>query len=551
MHPLGVVVEHVRKISQEFDVDIDVEKPPEGIDADIALPVGFKLAKILGKKPAECARLFARRIRHPYIERAESVGGYVNISLQRTSFSSAVIRSATSGELWTFPRKNARVVIDYSSPNVAKPMHVGHLRSTVIGEALKRIYAVLGYDTYGINYLGDVGTQFGKLLYALRWADRKRLEEDPIRELLRVYVKFHKEAEKHPELEEEARRIYAELERGNKEYVRLWKWIRELSIKGFERIYRMLGVTFDEISGESFYIERAKQLARHLVEKGIAYVDEDGSIVVDLEEYGLGKDVLLKKDGSTLYLSRDLAALMDRVERLNPEKLLYVVGSEQKMHFKRLFKLAEALGVNKELVHVAFGLINLPEGKISTRKGRVIFLEDVLEKAITLAKEEMERRGGVDEADARKIGIGAVVYSIMKVEPEKTVEFDWNRVLSFEGETGPYIQYAAVRARKILEKAGEYTYTEKEHINEEEWRIVMDLAWYPTVLERAGRLYTPHIVARYAYNLARDFHNFYEKHRVIGAPEPEQSFRLGLVDAFYRTITHAMHLILMEVPGKM
>ncbi len=551
MHPLGEVIEHIRGVVKELGADVEAERPPEEIGADVAFPAGFRLARVLRKSPAECAESVVAHLSHPLIERAAVVGGYVNVRLKRNAFAERVIRSALSGDLWHFPERSETVVIDYSSPNVAKPMHVGHLRSTVIGEALKRIYRTLGYRTVGINYLGDVGTQFGKLIYALRWADKERLEKDPIRELLRIYVKFHEEAEKNPDLEEEARRIYAELERGDEEYLRLWRWIRDLSIQGFQRVYEMLGVRFDEISGESVYIEKAKEIARKLVDMGLAYVDEDGSVVVDLEKYGLGKDVILKKDGSTLYLSRDLAALLDRVERYGASKLLYVVGSEQKMHFKRLFKLAELLGVKADLVHVSFGLINLPEGRISTRRGRVVFLEDVLQKAIDLARKEMEKRGGVSEADAKKIGVGAVVYAIMKVEPEKSVEFRWERVLSFEGETGPYIQYAAVRARKILEKAGEYTFLPPEHVEEAGWRLIMDMAWYPLVLGKAGRIHSPHVVARYAYELARDFHNFYEKHRVISAEEPTRSFRLGLVDAFHRTLRHAMDIILLKEPEVM
>ncbi|HID08805.1 TPA: arginine--tRNA ligase, partial [Candidatus Micrarchaeota archaeon] len=374
------VKEYLGQLAGEEAGGVPVQYPPDQKMGDLALPVGFKLAKKLGKDPTTAAEEFAEKIRHPLVERIEVQGGYVNVFLKRADVAENVIKTAMEGGYGGEKGKKGRVVIDYSSINVAKPMHVGHLRSTIIGGSLRRIYRYVGVEAIGINYLGDIGTQFGKLIVAYRkWVDREALQREPIKELLRIYVKFHEEAEKNPKLEEEAREAYRKLEEGEEEYVKLWKEFRELTMKYANRIYEMIGVEFDEISGESFYVERARELAKTLVEMGVAERDpETGAIIVDFGEK-MGKDVILKSDGTTLYLTRDLAALIDRVERYDPEKLVYVVGSPQSDHFRKLFWLARRLGIDRELVHVAFGLINLPEGKMSTRKGRVVFLEDVLQ----------------------------------------------------------------------------------------------------------------------------------------------------------------------------
>ncbi len=531
---------------------VPVQYPPEQKMGDLALPAGFKLAKKWKKRPDEAAKAFADKIQHPLVERVEIASGYVNVFLKRKDVAVDVLEKAVDPSYGSRKSTGERVVIDYSSINVAKPMHVGHLRSTIIGGSLRRIYRFRGVEAIGINYLGDIGTQFGKLIVAYkRWADEEALEREPIRELLRIYVKFHEEAEKNPELEDEAREAYRRLEEGEKEFVELWKRFRELTIRYADRIYKMLGVEFDEISGESFYVERARELAKMLLEMGIAERDpESGAIIVDFGEK-TGKDVILKSDGTTLYLSRDLAALLDRTERYDPKKLIYVVGSEQSDHFRKLFWLARRLNVDRDLVHVPFGLINLPEGKMSTRKGRVVFLEDVLKKAIDLAGEEMQKRGTFNEDDARKIGVGAVNYAILRVEPEKNITFQWEKVLSFEGDTGPYLQYSAVRARKILEKAGNWKLSEPEEVNDEEWAMVKSVARFPEVLDETLGRDRPHLLARYAYDLARQFHAFYDHNPVLKSKEPTKSFRLGIVAALHNVLSRSLNLLLIEEPERM
>ncbi|NPA76555.1 MAG: arginine--tRNA ligase [Candidatus Diapherotrites archaeon] len=542
---------YLEDLAKREGADVPIQYPPEDKLGDLALPVGFKLAKQLRIPPEEAAKRFAGKINHPLIDKVEVANGYVNVFLKRGDVSADVLKAAMDKNYGSAER-GGRVVIDYSSINVAKPMHIGHLRSTVIGGSLRRIYRFLGTEAIGINYLGDIGTQFGKLIVAYkRWADEDALEREPIRELLRIYVKFHEEAEKNPSLEEEAREAYRRLEEGDEEYVRLWKRFRELTIRYAQKIYDLLGVEFDEISGESFYVEKARELAETLLKMGIAERDpETGAIIVDFGEK-MGKDIILKSDGTTLYLSRDLAALLDRIERYNPDKLIYVVGSEQSDHFRKLFWLADMLGVKRGLVHVPFGLINLPEGKMSTRKGRVVFLEDVLKKATDLAGREMQKRGTYNEEDARKIGVGAVNYAILKVEPEKNITFEWSRILSFEGDTGPYLQYSTVRARKILGKAGDWTPKSAENVNDDEWKMVKLIARFPEVLEEVVQKDRPHVLARYAYELARGFHSFYDHNPVLKSEEPTRSFRLSIVSAFHNVLARSLELLLIQEPERM
>jgi len=537
-------------------------EPPREDMGDLSTSAAFKIAKEEGREVLEVASEIRERVeRLDFVERAEVVRGYVNVFLDRRRICELVLGEASRED---YGRRSAgegrTVVIDYSSPNVAKPMHVGHLRSTVIGGSLCRLYSFLGYRVVGINYLGDVGTQFGKLIYAYkRWVDREALRRDPIKELLRIYVKFHEEAEKRPELEDEAREEYRKLEEGDEENVRLWREFRELSIESFRRVYELFGIEFEEFSGESFYVERAKELAQELLKAGIAKVwdrgEKKGAIVADLEEYGLDHPVLLKSDGTTIYLSRDLAALVDRCEKYRFYRAIYVVGREQKLHFKQLFKIAELMGLEcGGLYHLSFGHLKLPEGALSTRKGRVVFAEEVLERAIELAREEIRKRWGeVDEGDAVKIGVGAVVYAILKVEPEKDIVFDWSKVLAFEGDAGPYLQYSLVRAKKILEKASDVPSFDisRVEVGDPEWTLVKEIAKFPEIVLEAAETMKPYVLARYARVLADKFNKFYEKCPVIRESGDVKGFRLSVVGAFYNTMRNALRLLLIQEPERM
>ncbi len=547
MNPYREVEEYVSSLA---GVPVRGEIPPEG-KGDYAFPLGFRLARVLRRSPAEISREIAERIEHPLVERAVPEGGYVNIFFDREEFVKRLWEEAVSPGFGR-GEEGRRYVIDYSSPNIAKPMHVGHLRSTIVGESLKRILTYLGNEVVGLNYLGDIGTQFGALIVAYRrWVDEKALEEDPIKELLRIYVKFHEEVEKDPSLEEEARRELEKLEAGDPENVSLWERFKELSLKGFERIYRRLGVSFDVVTGESEFVEGARRISQELLEKGIAKVWEEGekkgAIVADLEKEGLNHPVLLKSDGTTIYLSRDLASLLWRVKEFEPDALLYVVAIEQSLHFRQLFTIARKLGINKELVHVSFGMVHVEGMRLSTRRGQVIFLEDILDTAVERVAAEMKGRGTYSPEDAEKIGVSSVVFWMLKTELNKDVRFRWEDVTSFTGESGPYVQYAYVRARNILEKkSGPFELLPPD---DAEWRLIKLIARFPIVLRESARRYSPHVLARYLLDLATRFHNFYDHNRVLG--DPREGFRLWLVTAVKNVLETGQELLAMRPPSRM
>ncbi len=527
-----------------------LKDPPPG-KGDIALPIGFLLSRKYKKPPEMLSEEFAHSLELSFVERAVPEGGYVNIFFDRDKFLHLIWKDTISS-FFGSDREGRTYVIDYSSPNIAKPMHVGHLRSTVIGESLKRILSHLGNKVIGLNYLGDIGTQFGSLLVAYkRWVDKKRLEEEPIRELFRIYVKFHEEVEKDPSLEEEARKELELLESGDKERVELWKRFKELSIKGFERIYNRLGVSFDVVVGESDFVERAKTLSRELLERGIAFIGEEGdkkgAILANLEDEGLDHPVLLKSDGTTIYLSRDLASLLWRAEQFNPDVLLYVVALEQNLHFKQLFSLARKLGIEKELVHVSFGMVHVEGMRLSTRKGQVLFLEDVLDKAVSMVGEEMKQRGTFSPNDAEKIGVSALTFWMLKTENNKDVTFRWKDLTSFGGESGPYIQYSYVRAKNILSKTessmNPFTPTD------EEWNLIKLFPFFEISIRESARRYSPHILARYLLQLSTQFHHFYDHNRVIG--DRREPLRLWMVKSVENILKIGQHLLVMKPPERM
>jgi arginyl-tRNA synthetase len=524
--------------------------PPEG-RGDYAFPIGYQLAKVLRKSPQEAVEELAERINHPLIEGVVTEKGYLNLTFNREKFLKEIWEEALK-PFYGSDREGRTYVIDYSSPNIAKPMHVGHLRSTILGESIKRLLTHLGNKVIALNYLGDIGTQFGALIVAYRrWVDEKKLEEDPIRELLRIYVKFHEEVEKDPSLEEEARRELEKLEAGDPENVALWKRFKELSLKGFERVYKRLGVSFDVIIGESEFVEDARRISRELLEKGIAIIAQEGNkkgaIVANLEEEGLDHPVLLKSDGTTIYLSRDLASLLWRYRKYNPDALLYVVAIEQNLHFKQLFAIARKLGVSSDLVHVSFGMVHVEGMRLSTRRGQVVFLEDILDTAVKYAAEEMKKRNSYNPEDAEKIGVSSVVFWMLKTEPKKDVNFRWDEVTSFTGETGPYVQYAYVRANKILEKAGsEPTFSIPD---DAEWKLIKLIALFPSVIKESAKKYSPHILAHYLLDLSTEFHHFYDHNRVLG--DEREGIRLWIVSAVRNILGIGMDLLAMKAPSQM
>jgi len=452
--------------------------------------------------------------------------------------------------------------MDYSHPNIAKPFGIGHLRSTVIGNSLYKILNLLGYKPIGVNHLGDWGTQFGKLIVAFKkWGKEKELEKDPIKYLLKLYVKFHDQAEKDETLNDQAREAFKKLEEGNKDYLALWESFKALSLQEFKRIYEILDVSFDSYQGEAF-VNKLVPKAIKEAEKKIKTKISEGALIVDLKEKDMPPILLLKSDGATTYHSRDLAAALYRLKEYKANKLLYIVGSEQKLYFKQLFKLMTFLGYNKDqFTHADFGLFKFPEGKMSTRKGNVIFLEDVLDKAIDLASQIIEEKNPTlnnKEEIAKNVGVGAIIFADLSNDRVKNINFDWDRMLSFEGETGPYIQYTHARACSILRKSKkEFGVGITEKINfdainiKEELAVITLLYKFPEVLIKVSETYKPHHLAQFLIALSQAFNEFYHKCPVISEMEHQMKSRLLLVDSVRQVLENGLNLLGIKAPEEM
>ena len=567
------IVKKALKIKTET---LEVELPKE--IADVALPL-FKLAKSINKNPSELAKEAEKNIKEKNLldgsvfSDVRAVNGYLNFYFNYTKFGKLVFDDIKrlKEKYGSSARKNKTVVIDYSSPNIARPFSVGHLRSTIIGNSLYRIYKFLGYKVIGDNHLGDYGTQFGKLICAYKkWGKKEKIRKEPIKELLRLYVKFHKEAEKNSSLEEEARKWFKKLEQNDKEAVKLWKWFRELSLEEFNKIYKMLDVKFDFVLGESFYKNKLKSIVKEALAKGVAEWAESKTetfessseekigkkekvVLVRLEKYGIETPLLLQKsDGTSLYATRDLATAKYRIERWKPEMILYVVGNEQKLYFKQVFKALELLGYKTKYVHVSFGLVLLKGKKVSTRKGRIIFLEDVLKEAIKKAKELVSEKIKNKEKIAKIVGIGAVKYNDLSQDRTKDIEFDWKKMLNLKGNSAPYIQYSYVRARSILNKIGKIKKVKPELLKEEEEKqLIKKLSLFPNVISKAAESFQPYFIANYLFDLAKLFNNFYEKFPVLKAEKRLRESRAFLVYAIAVVIKTGLSLLGIDCPDEM
>jgi arginyl-tRNA synthetase len=442
----ALLAEAVEGLSAEEIKDM-LEIPTDSKMGDYAFPC-FKLAKALRKAPPIIAQDIAAKLKEQDLfERVENVNAYVNMFLSRKFFMKELLTAVTA-EKENYGSsdvgKNRKVIVEFSSPNIAKPFHIGHIRSTVIGNSIYKIYDFLGYDTVRINHLGDYGTQFGKMIVAYRrWGREEDVTNEPIKTLLGYYVKFHEEAEKDPALEDEARAVFTRLENGEPEEVRLWQWFRDESLKEFNRVYKMLGIEFDSYAGESFYSDKMERIVNMLKEKNLM-VESEGAQIVELEQYNMSPALIMKKDGSTLYITRDIAAAVYRKEHYDFYKNLYIVASQQNLHFQQWIKIIELLGYDwaQDCVHIPFGLVSLEEGTMSTRHGRVVFLEEVLNRAVNQTKEIIiEKNVNTDNIDetARQVGIGAVIFQELSNNRIKDYVFSWDKVLNFEGETGPYV----------------------------------------------------------------------------------------------------------------
>jgi arginyl-tRNA synthetase len=539
-----------------------IEIPPNSDMGDYAFPC-FKLAKVFRKAPNMIASDLAENIAaEGTISKVEPAGGYVNFFVNKSQLAKTVINDVlTKGKKYGHSDlgKDKTVVIDFSSPNIAKPFHIGHIRTTVIGNSLYKIYDSQGYDTVRVNHLGDYGTQFGKLIVAFKlWGSKEAVEANPIPELLKLYIQFHDEAEKHPEMEDEARAWFTKLENGDQEAKELWQWFRDESLKEFSRVYDLLDIEFDSYNGESFYSDKMARVIDIINEKGILK-ESKGTNIVDLEEYNMPPALITKNDGSTLYMTRDLAAALYRKENYDFEKCIYVVGSQQSLHFQQLFKVLELVGFEwaKDMVHVPFGMVALEEGTMSTRKGRVVFLEDVLKQAIEKTKETMLAKNpnalNVDEI-AKQVGVGAVVFQELSNSRIKDYTFSWDRTLSFDGETGPYVQYTHARCCAVLRKANEEVTTDINYdlLNDvDSAEVLKVIASFNKNILNAMRKNEPHIITRFVLDLAQAFNKFYHDNAILVDDAELRKARLALVAATRQALENGLKLLGMHAPERM
>ena len=553
-------------IKEHVDLDLDkieglIEIPPRPEMGDYAFPC-FQLAKVMRKAPNMISGELAENINKDGFEKVEQLGPYVNFFVDKGVFSKNTIEKVLEeGDNYGASNigEGKNVCVEYSSPNIAKPFHVGHLFTTAIGNALYKMYKKEGYNAIGINHLGDWGTQFGKLISAYhRWVDEEALEADPIKELLRIYVKFHDEAEKDPSLEDEGRAYFKALENGDPEAEALWKRFRDLSLKEFERVYDILGVNFDSYNGEAFYNDKMDVVLNELKEKKLL-VESNGAQVVMLEDYNMPPCIVLKADGASIYATRDLAAAMYRKKTYDFYKSIYVVGTPQALHFKQVFKVLELAGHEwaNDCVHVGCGLVKFADRKLSTRKGEVVLLDDLIresvEKTLEVINEKNPELENKEEV-AKKIGVGAVIFTYLKNSREKDIVFDWKEILSFDGETGPYVQYAYARAKSILRRAEgiskEVDYSKLA--SKEEFELVKTLDNFKNQILLALDKLEPSIVTRYTIEVAKAFNKFYNAHSILNLEdEVLKATRLKLVEASAQVIKNGLDLLGIDVVEKM
>ena len=534
--------------------------PPNTEMGDFALPC-FRLAKTMRKSPAVIAQEIAESYpKDDIVSDVSALNGYVNFKIDRVFWTKQTLeRILSEGDRYgsSDEGKGKTVCIDYSSVNIAKPFHIGHLSTTVLGSALYKLHKFLGYTPVGINHLGDYGTQFGKLISAYkRWGKKEDVEKGGLRALNALYVRFHEEAEKDPSLNDEARSFFKKIEDKDEESVALFNWFKELTLKDVSRIYELLDVHFDSWAGESFYNDKMQPVVDELREKGLLK-ESEGAQIVDLEAYGMPPCIILRSDGASLYATRDIAAAIYRKKTYDFYKCLYVVAYQQNLHFKQFFKVLELMGKEwaKDLVHVAYGMVSLEDGSMSTRKGKVVYLEDVIQKCVQKAHDIIaEKNPSLENKEeiARTVGVGAVIFGALYNNKIKDITFSYDKVLNFEGETSCYVQYTCARANSVLDKGGRGgTYSVGEVVPQE-FELVKKLADFPSTLHDALEKYEPCFVARYAVDLSQLFNKFYFDCSILNAgDENTRNFRLALTQATLVTLTNALRLLGIGVPEKM
>ena len=537
-----------------------IEIPPKPEMGDFAFPC-FRLAKSYHKAPPMIAQDLKESIGdQAFLSEIKVVGGYLNFYVDKAQYAQQIIDKYNNATDYgcSDQGKDKTICIDYSSPNVAKNFHVGHLRTTIIGNYLYKIFSKLGYKVVRINHLGDWGTQFGKLIVAYKkWGSREAVEEKGIEELMDIYVKFHEEAEKDDSLNDEARAWFLKMEQGNEEALEIWQWFRDISLKEFMRVYNILGMEFDSFAGESFYRDKTADVIKRLTDDGLLK-ESQGAMIVPLDEYDMPPCIVAKKDGSSIYATRDLAAILYRKATYNFDRCLYVTGLEQKLHFAQVFKVIELMGNDyaKNLVHIPYGLVSLKSGKISSRKGNVIFAEDLLRESINKTTSIIEEKNPDipdKEEVAKQVGIGAIIFNDLYNQRIKDVIFDWNKLLNFDGETGPYVQYTYARASSVLRKIGEVPDTIDYTLLTDEASIglLKEIERYPQVIKDAAERYEPSVIARYSIDLAHAFNKFYHECQINVEDETTKYTRTNVVKIARYIIKDALSLLGIQCPEQM
>lgn len=557
-----LIASELAKVINGLDQDaiLNLLEQPKSSDlGDIAFPA-FSLAKVERKAPQAIAADIVEKLDTTYFEKVVATGPYVNFFLNKAEISGQVIKEvikegADYGQ--QDEGKNGNVTIDLSSPNIAKPFSVGHLRSTVIGDALSNIFRKLGYNTIKVNHLGDWGKQFGLLMVAYKkWGNKAAVEANPIDELLELYVRINAEIENDPSLDDEGRLWFKKLEDGDPEATELWQWFRDESLVEFNRIYDLLGVQFDSLNGEAFYNDKMDEGVQILEDEGLLK-ESKGASIVDLDDVNLPPAMIKKSDGATLYITRDIATAMYRARTYNFVKNVYVVGQEQSNHFRQLKAVLKKMGFDwsDDMIHVDFGLVTKNRQKLSTRKGNIILLEPTLQEAISRAKAQIEAKNPDlenKEAVAHAVGVGAVKFYDLKTDRRNGYDFDLEAMVSFEGETGPYIQYAYARIQSILRKADFQPNPEANYsLNDaESWEIIKLLQDFARVVKRAADNFEPSLVAKYAISLAQAFNKYYAHTRILD-DSPERDSRLALSYSTALVLKEALRLLGVDAPEKM
>ena len=548
----------IEGLDQETILNL-LEQPKSSDLGDIAFPA-FSLAKIERKAPQAIAADIAEKIDASHFEKVVATGPYVNFFLDKSQISDQVIKSVIQADADYGQQEEgqgANVTIDLSSPNIAKPFSVGHLRSTVIGDAISNIYKKMGYNTIKINHLGDWGKQFGLLMVAYKkWGSKEAVEANPIDELLKLYVRINAEIENDPALDDEGRLWFKKLEDGDPEATELWQWFRDESLVEFNRIYKLLGVEFDSLNGEAFYNDKMDEAVQILEEKGLLK-ESKGASIVELDDVNLPPAMIKKSDGATLYITRDIATAIYRARTYNFVKNIYAVGQEQSNHFRQLKAVLKKMGFDwsDDMVHVDFGLVTKNRQKLSTRKGNIILLEPTLQEAISRAKAQIEEKNpeleNKDEV-AHAVGVGAVKFYDLKTDRRNGYDFDLEAMVSFEGETGPYVQYAYARIQSILRKANFTPSTDATYSlsDPESWEIIKLLQDFSRVVKRAAENYDPSLIAKYAINLAQAFNKYYAHTRILDE-SPERESRLALSYSTAVVLKEALRLLGVDAPEKM